>query len=103
MMKFAFSDGEKVGIYRDGKVEKRDSAYITRYRETALRDAKRREWKTQGHTAQLLSEGLYTGEEEVVAAVHGVSLTEDENRILYAFTVNESSGIYCKYLDDETN
>lgn len=103
IMKFAFSDGEKVGVYRDGKVEKRDSAYIVRYRETALRDAKRREWKTQGHTAQLLSEGLYTGEEEVVAAVHGVSLTADENRVLYAFTVNESSGIYCKYLDDEAN
>lgn len=35
------------------------------------------------------------------AAIHGVALTEDENRIVYAFSVNDSSGIYSKLLDDE--
>lgn len=101
-MKFVFSDGEKIGVYRDGNAEKSESVYIAHYRETAIRDSKNKEWKTQGHTAQLLAEGIYTnGEERVVAAIHGVSLTPDENRVLYAFTVNDSSGIYSKLTDDE--
>ena len=102
-MKFAFADGEKIGIYADGKTERAESSYITHYRETAIRDSKSKEWKTMGRTEQLLSEGFYDGgEATVTAAVQGVSLSADGESLLYAFTVNDSSGIYSKRLDDET-
>ena len=102
-MRFVFSDGEKLGVYDDGKIRKFESTYITRYRETATKSAKNKEWKTQGHAAQMMSEGYYWNEREesVTAAIHGVALTEEDNKIVYAFSVNNSSGIYSKLLDDE--
>lgn len=102
-MKFVFSDGEKLGVYDDGKIQKFESTYITHYRETATKSAKNKEWKTQGHAAQMMSEGYYWNEREesVTAAIHGVALTEEDNKIVYAFSVNNSSGIYSKLLDDE--
>lgn len=103
-MKFVFSDGEQLGVYKDGAVQKFESNYIVHYRETAVRSAKTKEWKTQGHAAELMEEGYLfggRGETSVTAAIHGVALTEDENRIVYAFSVNDSSGIYSKLLDDE--
>ena len=102
-MRFVFSDGEKLGVYDDGKIRKFESTYITRYRETATKSAKNKEWKTQGHAAQMMSEGYYWNEREesVTAAIHGVALTEADNKIVYAFSVNNSSGIYSKLLDDE--
>lgn len=102
-MRFVFSDGEKLGVYDDGKIRKFESTYITRYRETATKSAKNKEWKTQGHAAQMMSEGYYWNEREesVTAAIHGVALTEADDKIVYAFSVNNSSGIYSKLLDDE--
>lgn len=95
-MKFAFSDGEKIGVYEDGKAVSEDSAYIVRYRETILRDSKSKEWKTMGHTESLFSEGFYEGKDtSVTAAVHGVTISPDGEAV-YAVTVNESSGIYKK-------
>lgn len=51
----------------------------------------------------MMSEGYYWNEREesVTAAIHGVALTEEDNKIVYAFSVNNSSGIYSKLLDDE--
>lgn len=102
-MRFCFSDGEKLGVYSDGEVQRSDCNYIVNYRETAIRDSKSKEWKRQGKAAQMMAEGYYfnEGEESVQAAIHGVALTEEENRIVYAFSVNNSSGIYSKLLDDE--
>ena len=39
-MRFVFSDGEKLGVYDDGKIRKFESTYITRYRETATKAPK---------------------------------------------------------------
>ena len=47
-MKFVFSDGEQLGVYKDGAVQKFESNYIVHYRETAVRSAKTKECKTQG-------------------------------------------------------
>lgn len=100
-MRFAFSDGEKLGVY-DGKEAKTfGSGYIARYRETVLQSAKNKAWKNR--TDMMLADDYYfdSPEENVVAAVHGVALTAEENKIVYAFSVNGSSGIYTKILDDE--
>lgn len=102
-MKFVFSDGEKLGVYDDGKIQKFESTYITHYRETATKSAKNKGMENAGHAAQMMSEGYYWNEREesVTAAIHGVALTEEDNKIVYAFSVNNSSGIYSKLLDDE--
>ena len=103
-MRFVFSDGEKLGVYSDGEIKKFDSNYIVHYRETALRDAKSKEWKKQGRAARMMSEDYYfeSGDEtRVEAAVHGVALTGEENKIIYAFSVNNTSAVYSKLLDDE--
>ena len=44
-MKFTFIDKEKFCVYENGKTEKYDSAFLTRYRENSQRDLKNKEWK----------------------------------------------------------
>ena len=44
-MKFVFADGEKLGVYTDGKTELFESSYITRFRENTIRGKKNKEWK----------------------------------------------------------
>ena len=101
-MEFLFIDGEKLCVYKDKKVKTYESGYITRYRETSLVTAKNTEWKKKGRPERLLNEGyLFDEEEGVYAVLHAVSPTTKENQILYSFTVNETSGIYRKYLNDE--
>ncbi len=103
-MRFVFSDGEKIGVYKDGDIHRYESNYITHYREAAMQSVKSKEWKTKSHTARMLAEDYYFDEEDetrVEAAIHGVALTESENRIVYAFSANDSSAIYSKILDDE--
>ena len=86
-MKFVFSDGEKLGVYDDGKIQKFESTYITHYRETATKSAKNKEWKTQGHAAQMMSEGYYWNEREesVTAAIHGEALNVEDYKLVYDF------------------
>ena len=100
-MKFAFVDGEKLCVYKDGKVKKFESEYIKRYRENALRTEKNRTWKKSSD--QMLYEDYFetAGNNEVFASIHAISPTAEENKIVYAFSVNDTSGVYYKYLDDE--
>lgn len=102
IMKFVFTDGEKIGVYDNGKTVKYDSAYITRYRENTIRTEKNREWKRQSEA--MMSDELYMGvgqNNEVTATLNAVSLTLEENKLLYAFSVNETAGIYYKYTEEE--
>ncbi len=101
-MKITFADGEKIGVYKDGKKIVYESAYIKKYRENALRSAKNKEWKKQ--TDLMIEDEYYFNyedEREVRATVRFVSPTSEENKYLYVFSVNEYSGIYYKYTDDK--
>ncbi len=100
-MKFVFADGESLGVYTDGKAEKFDSAYITHYRESALKQDKNREWKK--NTDMMMYEDYFggAGEGAIRASIHAVALTNEANKFLYAFSINETSGVYYKYTDDE--
>lgn len=98
-MKFSFTDGEKIGFYKDGKTEKFESSYIERYKETARRSAKNSEWKKNSDL--MLYEGFVNDNNEVRAEILSVCPTFEENKILYSFAVNESFGIYWKDLEDE--
>ena len=103
-MKFVFTDGEKIGIYTDGKTEKVDSRYITNYREKALQTEKNREWKKNSDRMLYEEDFMFNdvSNGQVNAVLHDVAFTNEENKLIYAFSVNETSGIYYKYLDDET-
>ncbi|MBQ8295789.1 MAG: hypothetical protein IJX87_05090 [Clostridia bacterium] len=101
-MKFVFTDSEKLCLYNNGKIEKYDSDYVVRYRESMLRAEKNREWKK--NTDLMMSDDFYfegARNEEVSVSLHSVSLTTEENKLIYAFSVNETSGLYYKFTDDE--
>ena len=103
-MKFYFIDGEKLCLYQDGKVTAYESNYIKKYREASLVAAKNSEWKKKGRTEMLLAEDFFfDGDEDFSASLTAIAPTENPDEILYSFTVNESSGIYLKYLNDEKN
>ncbi len=101
-MKITFADGEKLGVYENGEKKIYESAYIARYKENALKAAKSREWKKSSEL--MMSDEFYfdtEDETEVRSFVHAVSPTLEENKLVYAFTVNGMSGIYYKYTDDK--
>ncbi len=98
-MRFTFIDKEQLCVFEDGKIEKYESAYITRYRENSKRDQKNREWKK--NSDKMLYEDYFEGSERVRAEITSLSPTTEKNKLLYTFTVNETSGIYYKYTDDE--
>ncbi len=98
-MTFTFIDNENLCVYDDGKIEKYDSAYITNYRETVLRDRKNKEWKKKSDA--MLYDDFFSDDQRVDVELLSISPTTEQNRLLYAFSVNESAGIYYKYTDDE--
>ena len=49
----------------------------------------------------MLYDGLGFEDESVYAQITSLCPTLEENKLLYSFTVNATSGIYYKYLDDE--
>ena len=99
-MKFTFIDKEQLCVYQNGKTEKYESAYISRYKENIKQEQKNREWKKKSDI--MLYEDFYEkGEGRVQTEISALSPTQEENKVIYAFSVNETSGIYYKYLDDE--
>ena len=49
----------------------------------------------------LLDEGYFYDNEEVFARIYSVAPSSKEDELIYSFCVNDSSGIYLKYLNDE--
>ena len=98
-MKFTFIDNENLCVYDNGKVERYESTYITRYRETTLRDQKSKEWKKNSDA--MLYDDFFGANRRVDAELLSISPTLDEHQLVYTFSVNESSGIYYKFTDDE--
>lgn len=98
-MKFTFIDNENLCVYDNGKVERYESTYITRYRETTLRDQKSKEWKKNSDA--MLYDDFFGTDRRVDAELLSISPTLDEHQLVYTFSVNESSGIYYKFTNDE--
>ena len=102
-MQFLFIDNEKLCVYKDGKVTEYESNYLKKYREASLISAKNSEWRRNSRTEMLLNEGFFYDNEEVFARLYAIAPTAKENEFVYSFCVNDSSGIYLKYLEDEKN
>lgn len=101
MSKFAFADGEEICICDEGKVTRYKSAYIERYKDNAQSSARSQEWKKSGEGA--IFRGDVMDERELVfeSNISGVFPTDNDDEVVYSFTVNQTSGIYKKNLADE--
>lgn len=102
MEKLCFADGDKIGVFDGERTELFESEYILRYREYAEMRNKNDEWKFGGEGARF--RGDYERyqmrrEEKVYASVNGVQWKD--GKVVYSFTVNGSSGVYCKDVCDK--
>lgn len=101
MEKFLFADGEEICVYSDGKVQRFKSKFIERYKQSTLNAERAKSWKHSGEGAQFRGD-VRPGEDGVnfASRINGVySLSDDE--VVYSFTINQTSGIYKAYLNDE--
>lgn len=101
MEKLVFGDGEKIGVFDGESVTYYESEYIKRYREYAETRVKNDEWKYGGEGARFRGDyDVYrTRGEKIDAFINGVQW--DGDKVLYCFTVNNSSGVYRKDLTSE--
>lgn len=101
----AFTDGTQIGVYRDGKIMKRESHFVLSYKENLRRINDNNAWKYEG-AGYRFREGWYGGgydEETPVAFLNGVTFTDRDSTVAYSFTVGESSGIYYKNFSLQKN
>ena len=96
MEKLTFTDGDKIGVFDGQKTTLLESEYILRYREYALERTKNDEWKFGGEGARFRGDyDVYRSrQEKVYAYINGVQW--EEGKVVYSFTVNNSSGVYRK-------
>lgn len=101
MEKFVFTDGDKIGVFDGEKTALYESEYILRYREYSETRVKNDEWKYTGEGARFRGDyDTYRAKKETVRAYVNSVQIEGE-KVVYAFTVNGSSGVYRKDVTDE--
>ncbi len=101
MQKFTFTDGDQIGVFDGEKTRLYESEYIKRYREYAQSRKKNDEWKHTGEGARFRGDfdrDAYR-EERIDAYINGTA--QDGEKVVYCFTVNQSSGIYKKAYGEE--
>lgn len=101
MEKVAFTDGDKIGVFDGEKTQLFESEFILRYREYSETRVKNDEWKFGGEGARFRGDyDIYRARQEKVYAYIN-SVQWDGDKIIYSFTVNSSSGIYRKDIQNE--
>ena len=98
-MYFTFIDKDKICEYKDGKISVFESEYIKRYKEGVTREKRNRAWKKNSDV--MMYEEFSFEEETLRIEMHSLSPTPEKNKLLYAFSINDTSGIYYKFTDDE--
>ena len=101
MEKFVYTDGDKFGVFDGEKTKLYESEYILRYREYAENRTKNDEWKFGGEGARFRGDyDVYRSrQEKIYAYINGVQW--DHEKVIYSFTVNASSGVYRKDIQNE--
>ncbi|MGN0815069.1 MAG: TolB family protein [Candidatus Coproplasma sp.] len=103
MVKFMFSDGQDICSFDGEKVKKYTSKFVESYKANAQSIVRSKQWKTTGEGARF-REAAYSddgGDMVYDVNISGVFPTERENEVVYAFSINQTSGIYKKDLSDE--
>lgn len=103
MEKFLFSDGQSVCLYDEGKIIKKPSKFIEKFKEAAASVERAKSWKHSGEGAQFRGDVRPENYEDMTFndEITGVHFTTDENEAVYSFKVNQTSGIYKMRFDDE--
>lgn len=101
MEKIVFSDGDSIRVLDEGEEGTYASQYIADYRERMRRMVKNKEWKHSGMGAvfrgDTMSEVGMDSETRVDAYINSVHAA-GEDKVLYTFTVNQTSGVIVKTL-----
>ena len=101
MEKIIFSDGDSIRVLDEGEEGTYASQYIADYRERMRRMVKNKEWKHSGMGAvfrgDTMSEVGMDSETRVDAYINSVHAA-GEDKVLYTFTVNQTSGVIEKTL-----
>lgn len=101
MEKIVFSDGDSIRVLDEGEEGTYASQYIADYRERMRRMVKNKEWKHSGMGAvfrgDTMSEVGMDSETRVDAYINSVH-DAGEDKVLYTFTVNQTSGVIEKTL-----
>ena len=101
MEKIVFSDGDSIRVLDEGEEGTYASQYIADYRERMRRMVKNKEWKHSGMGAvfrgDTMSEVGMDSETRVDAYINSVHAA-GEDKELYTFTVNQTSGVIEKTL-----
>lgn len=101
-MRFTFVDGQDLCVYDDGKITKYRSGYVERYKENAESARRNSDWKTSGEGAVFRGDATYANSAEpaIECSFGGIYPTDNDDWVVYSFTVNGTSGIYKKCLTD---
>lgn len=102
MDKFFFADGD-ICLYDNGEIKKFPSKFIEKYKANAQNIERAKSWKHSGEGARFRGD-IRPGEESDLffeSSVNGIYPIDNDSEIAYSFTVNQTSGIYKKRLDDE--
>ena len=101
MEKIVISDGDSIRVLDEGEEGTYASQYIADYRERMRRMVKNKEWKHSGMGAMFrgdtMSEVGMDSETRVDAYINSVHAA-GEDKVLYTFTVNQTSGVIEKTL-----
>ena len=101
MEKIVFSDGDSIRVLDEGEEGTYASQSIADYRERMRRMVKNKEWKHSGMGAMFrgdtMSEVGMDSETRVDAYINSVHAA-GEDKVLYTFTVNQTSGVIEKTL-----
>ncbi len=101
MIKFLFTDGDKLCEYCDGKVTAKTSKFIEKYRENAAGIERAKSWKHSGEGAKFRGDVIPdTDGEGVESTLNGIYPLRN-GETAYSFTVDGTSGIYKTMIADE--
>lgn len=93
-MKFAFSDGTDICIYDDGKVTRRGSKFIEKFKAASINVERAKSWKHSGEGAKFRGDTHPDADDITFTEnINGVYPTAD-GQVVYSFSVNDTSGIY---------
>lgn len=103
MVKFMFADGQDICSFDGEKVKKYHSKFIENYKANAQSIARSKQWKTSGEGARFREATSFDdgGDMAYDVKISGIFLTDNQNEVVYAFAINQTSGVYKKDLSDE--
>ena len=89
--------------YNASKLLYLNSQYLKNYKKNIDEINRKYEWKTQGVNAMFMGAGRSPVNVNVVeqAVVNGVSLLDSEDKIIYSVEVENNSGVFIKYINDD--